>query len=127
MEQLQGQTTINDFLGALIAQQPTARTQRKEKATKKATSKITKETRIQSYRQTEKQPLRQLVLDALGSNELTAREIAVEMYNRGLLPYPARAIIQPRITELVEAGVIEAVGMKLDTETERKVAVYKVV
>lgn len=127
MENITGQTSIDDFLGTLIAQQPTATTQKKEKAAKPATSAITKATRIMSYKQTEAQPLRQLVLDTLGSNELTAREIAVEMHKMGMLPYPARAVIQPRITELVAAGKIETVGMKLDTETDRKVAIYKVV
>ena len=123
MGNVTGQTSIDDFLGALIAQQP----KRKAKTPKPATSAITKGTRINSYKKTEKQPLRQLVLETLGSQELTAREIAVEMHKLGLLPYPARAVIQPRITELVEAGLIEAVGAKLDTETDRKVAVYKVV
>lgn len=121
MEQVKGQTNINDFLNGLLEQQP------KKKTPKPATSAITKGTRIMSYKQTDKQPLRQLVLETLSGSQLTAREIAVEMHARGLLPYPARAVIQPRITELVEAGIIEAVGTKLDTETDRKVAVYKVV
>lgn len=121
MEQIKGQTTIDEFLGTLLAQQP------KPKAKKPATSAITKATRIMSYKQTDKQPLRQLVLDALLGKELTAREIAVDMHQKGLIPYPARAVIQPRITELVEAGVIVAIGAKVDTETDRKVAVYKVV
>lgn len=111
------QMTVGDYLEQMA----------KPKTPKPATSAITKATRITSYKQTEKQPLRQRVLDTLGNSELTAREIAVEMHKRGLIPYPARAVIQPRITELVEAGVIEAVDVKLDTETERKVAVYKVV
>lgn len=122
MESIKGQTSIDDFLGTLINQQPT-----RKKAAKPATSAITKGTRIMSYKQTDKQPMRQHVLDTLGNSALTAREIAVDMHQRGLLPYPARAIIQPRITELVEAGVIMAIGTKLDEETERKVAVYKVV
>lgn len=122
MEQIKGQTSIDDFLGELIAQQPA-----KKKAKKQATSAITEATRIISYKQTERQPLRTAVVETLGNSELTAREIAVEMHKRGLIPYPARAVIQPRITELVEAGVIEAVGTKLDTETDRKVAVYKAV
>lgn len=122
MEQIKGQTTLDDFLGGLMASVPP-----KPKARKKATSTITEETRILSYKQTEKQPLRQRVLDTLDGHEMSAREIAVEMHKRGLIPYPARAVIQPRITELVEAGVIKAVGDKWDTMTERKVAVYKVV
>lgn len=120
MEQAKGQMSINDFLGTPL-ELP------KKKTPKPATSAITKGTRITSYKQTEKQPMRQHVLDTLGNSALTAREIAVEMHKQGLLPYPARAIIQPRITELVEAGVILAIGTKLDEETERNVAVYKVV
>ena len=120
MGQIKGQTNMDDFLGALLAAAPA-------KTPKPATSAITKQTRIISYKQTEKQPKRQLVLDVLGSGEMTAREIAAELHERGLLPYPARAIIQPRITELVEAGLVEAVGTKLDAETERRVAVYRAV
>ena len=67
------------------------------------------------------------VIETLGDKKLTAQEIAVEMHKAGLLPYPARAIIQPRITELVQEGVIETVGKKLCTVTDRKVAVYKAV
>lgn len=122
MEQIKGQTSIDDFLGELLKQPA------KKKPTKKqATSAITKGTRIVSYKKTEKQPLRTAVVETLGNNELTAREIAVEMHKRGLIPYPARAVIQPRITELVLAGALVAVGEKLDTETDRKVAVYKAV
>ena len=119
-----GQTNINDFLGDLINQTPK---REKKKAAKPAKSAVTKQTRIASYRKTEKQPKRQLVLEVLGERQLTAREIAVEMYQLGMLPYPARAIIQPRITELLELGILETVGYKLDTETDRKVAVYKAV
>lgn len=123
MEQIKGQTSIDDFLGTLLEQQ----TAKKKPTKKQATSAITKGTRIVSYKKTEKQPLRTAVVETLGNSELTAREIAVEMHKRGLIPYPARAVIQPRITELVVAGVLVAVGEKLDTETDRKVAVYKAV
>ena len=122
MENITGQTSLEDFLGELLKQQP-----EKKKTPKPATSEITKATRINSYRKTEKQPLRQLVLETLGNNQLTAREIAIEMHKRGLIAYPARAVIQPRITELVESGELVAVGEKMDDMTQRNVAVYKVV
>lgn len=122
METIKGQTSIDDFLGDLLKQQP-----KKNKTPKPATSAITKATRINSYRKTEKQPLRQLVLETLGNYELTAREIAIEMHKRGLIAYPARAVIQPRITELVESGELKAIGEKMDEMTQRNVAVYKAV
>ena len=86
---------------------------------------ITKETRRESHNKTDKQPLRKAVLDTLGNDILTAREIAEKMYKAGVLPYPARAIIQPRITELEKEGVIKAVGKRKDTITDRKVAAYR--
>ena len=121
MEQINKQTNINDFLDGLIAQQP------KRKTPKPATSRVTKETRRESYEKTKTTPLKQQVLSVLAGKELTAREIAIEMYKKGYIPYPARAVIQPRVTELVEAGLIEAACKKYDTETGRKVAAYKVV
>lgn len=116
-----GQTDINAFLGTLLQQQPP---QRKKN---RATSKTTEETRRESHEKTNKQALAVEVIKALKGKQLTAREIAVEMYNAGLLPYPARAVVQPRITELVQDGKVEAVGKKMDEETQRIVAIYRVV
>ena len=99
----------------------------KLKSKKIATSRITKETRRASNIITEKQPLQDLIYDILKNGPLTAREVANEMYKKGLLQYPARAVIQPRITELVKAGRIAAVRDKMDDMTKRKVAVYKVI
>lgn len=115
-----GQTDINVFLSALIAQKP-------KKKKNRATSKTTEETRRESHEKTDKQALALEVIRVLDGKQLTAREIAVEMYNDGLLPYPARAVVQPRITELVQDGKLEAVGKKQDEETQRQVAVYRVV
>ena len=119
--QVQGQTNIYDFLGVNQGQQ-----KRSIKSKKPATSTITKNTRKASYIQTKKQPLKNKVLKVLAGKKLTAREIALEMYSCGWLPYPARAIIQPRITELVEAGEIKVIEDKTDTLTQRKVAVYMI-
>lgn len=120
--QVQGQTNIYDFLGVNQGQQ--ARSIKRNR--KPATSSITKATRKESYQKTERQPMKERVLAVLKGKEFTAREIATEMYNKGWLPYPARAIIQPRITELVEAGEIKVIKDKQDTLTHRKVAVYMI-
>ncbi len=119
MEQIKGQTSIDDFLGDLKPP--------KKKTPKPAKSEVTKETRKQSLEKTDKQTMKMRVLETLKGKELTAREVAIEMHKNKMLPYPARAIIQPRITELLAAGEIETTGAKLDTATQRKVAVYKVV
>ena len=123
MDVLTGQTTIDEFLGLT----PKPQHERKAKTPKPATSAITKRTRKASNDKTKRQPLHDLVIDTLGSQKMTAREIACEMHAKGYIPYPARAVIQPRITELVESGRLKAVGEKTDTQTQRKVAMYKVV
>ena len=114
---------VNAFLDDLIKNSP----KKAKKQTKRAVSPITKETRLESYLKTDKRPLKEKVLATLGRRELTAQEIATEMHKNGMLPYPARAIIQPRITELVDRGLVEVTGKKLDATTDRIVAVYKAV
>lgn len=96
---------------------------------KGAVSPITKETRRESHAKTITQNMAIKVVEALekAQEPLTAREVAQELYAFGVIPYPARAVIQPRLTELVEAGVIEVTGKKRDEETGRTVAVYEVV
>lgn len=120
--QVVGQTNIYDFLG--VNQEQQARNVKKN--SKPATSSITKATRKASYDKTKPQPMKDKVLKVLAGKKLTAREIALEMHSCGWLPYPARAIIQPRITELVEAGEIKVAEDKQDTLTHRKVAVYMI-
>lgn len=94
--------------------------------TKKAVSRITAETRRESHENTDKSGMSQKVLEVFKDKKLTAREAAAEMYEKGYIPYPARAVIQPRITELVESGKLEVVEKKKDIVTDRKVAVYRV-
>lgn len=119
MEQARGQMTIGDFLGM----QPES----KPRKANRATSSITLQTRRASHDATDKAALSNRVLAVLYEKELTAREIAQEMYRLGYIAYPERAVIQPRITELVQAGLVEATGKKRDEVTQRTVAAYKVV
>lgn len=59
------------------------------------------------------------VLRVLGEDELTAREIAQRLGTND------RQYVAPRITELKDAGMIEAVGKRKDSITERNVAVWR--
>ncbi len=99
-------------------------------------SKITEETRRESYEALDAATVNRHIIDILGGilpdgeNEtegMTAREIAEEMYKRHYIPYPVRQAAAPRLTELVAAGVVEVIGKKLDEQTDRKVAVYRLV
>ena len=80
---------------------------------------ITAETRRESYKKTDKVTRQFAILEALGSEEMTAREIAQKLH------YTDLNAVKPRITELMQLGRLEATGKKLDPLTERKVAIYR--
>lgn len=89
---------------------------------------ITKETRRESYEKLESTSLRQNILDTLSNGvSLTAKDIAVILHDRHLIPYPVRQAVAPRLTELVEEGLVEAWDKAFDIETGRTVAVYRLV
>ena len=78
---------------------------------------VTQETRREAYRN---RPTRNaVILDALGREELTAREIA---YRLGFTDLNA---VKPRLTEMKEAGILIADKKTLDTVTGRKVALWR--
>lgn len=81
-------------------------------------NEITKQTRFESYCRTDKSNRQKIILEALGNEQLTAREIS----NR--LGYKDLNYVRPRITELLQKGEIFIVGTKIDYQTNRKVAVY---
>ena len=54
----------------------------------------------------------------------TAKEIACMMCAKGYVPYAERNFTAPRLTELSQRGIVEAVGKKECKWTHRIVAVY---
>lgn len=65
------------------------------------------------------------ILDALGDRDMTAKEIANEMYMREQIPSNERNYTAPRLTELSEMGVVEPVGKKKCLWSNKNVTVYK--
>ena len=62
------------------------------------------------------------IISALGNESLTAREIAIKMgFGEDMNK------VRPRLTELVEKGRIKVDGKRYCPETQRLVAVFKVV
>jgi len=91
-------------------------------------SSITKETRKESYEKVDSATMCRLVLDVLSNGKpATAKEIAVILYERHLVPYPVRQAVAPRLTELESVGIVEVSGKAYDVETKRTVAVYRLV
>ena len=56
--------------------------------------------------------------------EMSAKEIAVEMMNRGYVPTSERNWSSPRITELCYKGIIEPVGRKKCQYSGKSVTVF---
>ena len=56
---------------------------------------------------------------------MTAKEIANEMYMRGMIPTNERNFTSPRITEMLRDGRIEPVGKKKCDWTGKTVTVFK--
>ncbi len=86
---------------------------------KKALSKTTKETRHESYINTNTTPRQKEILQALGISRMTARQIAYK------LEYDDLNAVKPRLSELLKMGVIEDTGKAYDTTTHRNVTVYR--
>lgn len=86
---------------------------------------ITYETRHDSHEKVNKEKRYEQIKNILADKEMTAREIAVELYKRGYTNTTDRNCSAPRLTELVEKREVMIAGKKYDTETGRNVATYK--
>lgn len=66
------------------------------------------------------------ILEIIGNNEMTAREIETEMCNRKYSTYFDMNHVRPRLTELVnEAHELIECGVKEDSVTHKRVSVYR--
>jgi len=90
---------------------------------------IPKETRRESYDAvlpTVKQR-QSLILSLLRERgPMTAHEVADELHRRGHTPSDERNLAAPRLTELKDAGMVEATGKKICGKTGRSVTVWAV-
>lgn len=89
---------------------------------------VTSDTRFDSFQSTNRKRLYQLITSVLKeySEGMTAREIAIKLYNQGFLLSNERQATAPRLTEMVDKGLIVVVGKKKDTVTQKQVAVYAI-
>lgn len=94
---------------------------------KRGKTATTAVTRRESNQKTGRSYMCHMILSVMSQTELplTAREIAIELYNNGIIPYPTRASVQPRLTEMLEESAVIVAGKVLDHETNRRVAAYK--
>lgn len=87
---------------------------------------ITKETQVESQLTVDKNKRYRQILEVLGDYEMTAKEIANEMYLRGWIPTNERNFVSPRLTELGIDGIVEPIGKKKCFWTNKMVSVWRV-
>lgn len=86
----------------------------------------TLETRREANETVDKQKRYKEILECLGNNKMTAKEIAVEMFKKGYTSNTDRNNAAPRLTELSQKGIVEPVGKTKCQYTGKTVAVYEV-
>ena len=66
------------------------------------------------------------ILDRLMIGAKTAKEIAVELFDLGFIPSTERNYTAPRLTELMEMGLVKSVNKKKCNYTGKMVAIYEI-
>jgi hypothetical protein len=90
-------------------------------------SKTTRETRRKSYEAVLPKVTERcrLILETLGSEEMTVSEITDKLVEKGKIPYYNRNYVAPRLTELKEMGVVETCGRRKSTRSTATEAVWR--
>lgn len=83
------------------------------------------ETKIDSYNQIDTKQRQEQVLEVLGDEMLTAKEIAVRIHKKGYTNNDDRNNASPRLNELVNSGLVVIYGKKKCEYTGKTVAVFK--
>lgn len=88
---------------------------------------IAYETRQMSFTdiQDKKKKRYEQILNRLGNREMTAKEIAVEMFDLEMIPSTDRNYTAPRLNELEKMGYVKVIDKKKCKWTGKTVSVYK--
>lgn len=84
------------------------------------------ETRSEAHETVDKETRYKQILEVLGDDEMTAKEIAVRMCARRYIPTTERNFTAPRLTELQANGKVEVIGKRKCAYTHKMVSVYKI-
>jgi hypothetical protein len=88
---------------------------------------ITTETRAESNGKVDRAKRYMQIMSILKGKNLTAKEVAIEMYKKGFVPTAERNHSAPRLTELVSKGKVKVIGKTKCEYTGKTVAVYSLV
>lgn len=82
-------------------------------------------TRAEAHDSVDKQKRYAQIIECLNIKPMTAKEIAVMMWQKGYIPTSERNFTAPRLTELSQDGTVEPYGKKRCEYTGKTVAVYR--
>ena len=88
------------------------------------------ENRAEAHEQVDKKKRYAQIIECLQEAEkmhlagLTAKECAVMMWRKGLIPTSERNFTSPRLTEMCEDGIVEQIGKTTCSYTGKKVTVF---
>ena len=92
---------------------------------RKAGEVVTLETRSEAEAKVDKNRRYSQIRECLKENgELTAKECAVIMMQKGYIPTSERNFVSPRMTEMGKQGVVEPIGKKKCAYTGKTVTVW---
>lgn len=86
---------------------------------------ITLSTRAQAHDTVDKQKRYQQIIECLQVKPMTAKEIAVMMFQKKLIPTSERNFTAPRLTEMSQNGIVEPFAKTKCEYTGKTVAVYR--
>lgn len=89
--------------------------------------KTTKQTRKESYEAVlpKVKDRSRLILETIGSREMTVSEITDELVASGRIPYYNRNYVAPRLSELKDMGVVETCGRRKSTRSDTSEAIWR--
>ncbi len=88
---------------------------------------VTYATKQESNKNIDRKKRYSQIMSILKGRTMTAKEVAVEMNLRGFVPTSERNFAAPRLTELVDRGIVEVVGKRKCQYSNKMVAMYKLV
>ena len=92
---------------------------------RRAGEMTTFETRGEAHESVDKRKRYSQIIECLKQcPNMTAKEIAVMMMQKGYIPTSERNFTAPRLTEMSQTGIVEPIGKKVCTYTGKRVAVY---
>lgn len=115
-EQLSGQISLDDYLAT--------QTERKRLPGEITTFETRAESNDLVPRDLRYKQIIEIFEDMKPRN-LTAKEVAVFMFNRGFTPNAERNFSAPRITELMQKGMLEPAGKTKCRYTGKTVTIYR--